>query len=154
MIDDGDCGAIGGMKIGRGNQSVRRKPIPLPLCPPWIPHYLTRAWTRAAAMGSQWLTAWAMARSFILVRKLMMNEMAKYLGNLWQKWNLFNAYVSFHQNMLSRNLQDVWSCRVCVHAHNNYWHCKKICRWQQGNIFQKETNCHRFEIYQHVESYS
>jgi hypothetical protein len=26
MIDDGDCGAIGGMKIGRGNRSTRRKP--------------------------------------------------------------------------------------------------------------------------------
>jgi hypothetical protein len=28
MIDEGDCGAIGGMKIGRGNQSTRRKPAP------------------------------------------------------------------------------------------------------------------------------
>jgi hypothetical protein len=26
MIDDGDCEAIGGMKIGRGNRSTRRKP--------------------------------------------------------------------------------------------------------------------------------
>jgi hypothetical protein len=25
MIDDGDCGAIGGMKIGRGDRSTRRK---------------------------------------------------------------------------------------------------------------------------------
>jgi hypothetical protein len=32
MIDEGDCGAIGGMKIGRGNQSTRRKPAPAPLC--------------------------------------------------------------------------------------------------------------------------
>jgi hypothetical protein len=28
MIDDGDCGAAGGMKIGRGNRSTRRKPVP------------------------------------------------------------------------------------------------------------------------------
>jgi hypothetical protein len=28
MIGDGDCGEIGGMKIGRGNQSTRRKPTP------------------------------------------------------------------------------------------------------------------------------
>jgi hypothetical protein len=28
MIDEGDCGAIGGMKIGRGNCSTRRKPAP------------------------------------------------------------------------------------------------------------------------------
>jgi hypothetical protein len=29
----GDCGAIGEMKIGRGNRSTRRKPAPAPLCP-------------------------------------------------------------------------------------------------------------------------
>jgi hypothetical protein len=34
MIDEGDCGAIGGMKIGRGNRSTRRKPAPAPLRPP------------------------------------------------------------------------------------------------------------------------
>jgi hypothetical protein len=59
MIDDGDCGEIGGMKIGRGNRSSRRKPAPAPLCPPQIPHDQTRARIRAAAMGSQRLTAWA-----------------------------------------------------------------------------------------------
>jgi hypothetical protein len=40
MIDD-DYGAVGGMRIGRGNRSTRRKPDPVPLCPPQIPHYLT-----------------------------------------------------------------------------------------------------------------
>jgi hypothetical protein len=44
MIDEDDCGAIGGMKIGRGNQSTRRKPAPAPLCPPQIPHDQT--WAR------------------------------------------------------------------------------------------------------------
>jgi hypothetical protein len=62
MIDEGDCGGIGGMKIGRGNRSTRRKPSPAPLCPPQIPHDQSRARTRAAAVGSQRLTAWAMAR--------------------------------------------------------------------------------------------
>jgi hypothetical protein len=38
VIDDGDCGAIGGMKVGRGNRSTRRKPTPAPLCPIQIPH--------------------------------------------------------------------------------------------------------------------
>jgi hypothetical protein len=37
MIGDGDCGEIGGMKIGRGNRSTRRKPSPAPLCPQQIP---------------------------------------------------------------------------------------------------------------------
>jgi hypothetical protein len=38
MIGDGDCGEIGGMKIGRGNRSTRRKSALAPLCPPQIPH--------------------------------------------------------------------------------------------------------------------
>jgi hypothetical protein len=59
---DDDYGAVGGMRIGRGNQSTRRKPAPVPLCPPQIPHGLTWDRTRAAAVGSQRLTAWAMAR--------------------------------------------------------------------------------------------
>jgi hypothetical protein len=45
MIDEGDCGAIGGMKIGRGNRSTRRKPAPAPPCTPQIPHDQTRART-------------------------------------------------------------------------------------------------------------
>jgi hypothetical protein len=57
MIDEGECIAIGGMKIGRGNRSTRRKPTPAPLCPPQIPHYQTRAGTRTVAVGSQRLTA-------------------------------------------------------------------------------------------------
>jgi hypothetical protein len=36
MIGDGDCGEIGGMKIGRGNRNTWRKPAPVPLCPPQI----------------------------------------------------------------------------------------------------------------------
>jgi hypothetical protein len=38
VIGDGDCGEIGGIKIGRGNRSTRKKPAPSPLCPPQIPH--------------------------------------------------------------------------------------------------------------------
>jgi hypothetical protein len=45
------------MKIGRGNQSSRRKPAPGPLCPPQIPLNQTRTRTRAAAVGSRRLTA-------------------------------------------------------------------------------------------------
>jgi hypothetical protein len=62
MIDDDDYGAVGGMSIGRGNRSTRRKPTPVPLCPPQIPHDLTWDRARVAAVGSQRLTAWAMAR--------------------------------------------------------------------------------------------
>jgi hypothetical protein len=36
--DDYDGGEIGGMMIGRGNRSTRRKRAPLLLCPPQAPH--------------------------------------------------------------------------------------------------------------------
>jgi hypothetical protein len=49
MIDDGDCGANDGIKIGRGNRSTRRIPASAPLCPPQIPHDQTRARTRACS---------------------------------------------------------------------------------------------------------
>jgi hypothetical protein len=61
MIDDDDCGSIGRLRIGRRNRSTRRKPTPVPLCPPQIPYDLTPARTRAATVGSRRLTAWAMA---------------------------------------------------------------------------------------------
>jgi hypothetical protein len=54
-------GVIGGIRIGTGNRSTQRKPAPVPLCPPQIAHVLTRAPTRAAAVGSQRITASAMA---------------------------------------------------------------------------------------------
>jgi hypothetical protein len=62
LIDDGDRAETVRMKIGRGNWSTRRKPAPMPLCPSQIPYDLPRARTRAATVGSQRLTAWAMPR--------------------------------------------------------------------------------------------
>jgi hypothetical protein len=56
--DDED---IDGMMIGKGNRSSRRKPAPVPLCPPQTPHAAPTR-TRAAAVRSQRLTAWSMAR--------------------------------------------------------------------------------------------
>jgi hypothetical protein len=55
----GDCedGEFGGIKIGRGNRSTRRKPASTPFCPPQIPLDQTRARTQVAAVGSQRLTA-------------------------------------------------------------------------------------------------
>jgi hypothetical protein len=61
----GDCddGELGGMNVfGRGNRSTRRKSASPPLCPPQIPTGQTRVRIRAATVGSQRLTASAMAR--------------------------------------------------------------------------------------------
>jgi hypothetical protein len=51
---DYDDGEIGGM-IVRRNRSTRRKPAPMPLCPPQTAH-AARTGTRAAAVGNQRLT--------------------------------------------------------------------------------------------------
>jgi hypothetical protein len=62
MTDDGDCGGTSGIKFGRVNRRIRKKPVLVPLHPPQRPHDWTRARPRAAAVGSQRLTASAMAR--------------------------------------------------------------------------------------------
>jgi hypothetical protein len=54
MADD-EYGTVGGM-IGKGNRSTTRKPVPVPLCPPQIPHVFMRTRTRAAAVGNRLLT--------------------------------------------------------------------------------------------------
>jgi hypothetical protein len=61
MIDEGDCGAIGGMRIWQGKPKYSEKTYPSATFPPQIPHDLIWDRTLAAAMGSQRLTAWAMA---------------------------------------------------------------------------------------------
>jgi hypothetical protein len=60
------------MKIGKGNRSIRRKPASAPLCPPQISLDQTRDRTRAAAVWSQRLTAWAMARPLSKLLKLFL----------------------------------------------------------------------------------
>jgi hypothetical protein len=57
MIDDDECGAVGGMRLGKGNRSTQRKPAPVSFWPQQIPHDLTWARTRTAAVGSRRLTA-------------------------------------------------------------------------------------------------
>jgi hypothetical protein len=82
MIHDDECGAAGGMRIGRGNQSTRRKPDPMPLCPPQIPHDLTYSQTRVAALGSRGVTAWTMARhTFYLLNLQKLFEMRSFMFN-------------------------------------------------------------------------
>jgi hypothetical protein len=51
MIDEGDCGAIGGMKICRVNRSIRRKTALTPLCPQQISHDESRVRAWAVIVG-------------------------------------------------------------------------------------------------------
>jgi hypothetical protein len=43
-------------------EELGEKPVPVPLCPPQIPHGLTRERTRTSAVRGRRLTTWAMAR--------------------------------------------------------------------------------------------
>jgi hypothetical protein len=57
----GWCGTIGGL-IYKRNEITSRKPAPVPLYPPQIPHFLTLEKYRPTAEGRQRLVAWAMER--------------------------------------------------------------------------------------------
>jgi hypothetical protein len=83
------------MKIGRGNRGTRRKPAPAPLLPPQIP--LDQTWdrTRAAAVGSQRLTALAMGQPTFLFTNTVDKEFERHvpyirhvtiLTSVWGVW--------------------------------------------------------------------
>jgi hypothetical protein len=52
MIGEGDCGEIGGMKFGKGNQSTRRKSAPAPLFFIWFVRLLD--WIKLDQDRDQW----------------------------------------------------------------------------------------------------
>jgi hypothetical protein len=62
MIDDDECAATGGMRVGKGNHITQRKSAPVFLYPLQTPHDLSRVPTRVDAMRNQRRTASAMAR--------------------------------------------------------------------------------------------
>jgi hypothetical protein len=87
-----EYGAFGGMRIGRGNRSTLRNLVSVPLCPPQIPHDLTWDRTRAAAVGSRRLTAWAKARP-VLVRLLMDRGVTFDLITQWPRVSIWPYIV-------------------------------------------------------------
>jgi hypothetical protein len=74
---------FGGMKIGRGNRSTRRKPAPAQLCPPQIPLDQTRARTWAAnrlSYGAALFAPWyclEVRRNFIHIWHLIRGRVSK-----------------------------------------------------------------------------
>jgi hypothetical protein len=95
MTDDGDCEAIGGMKIGRGNRSTRRKSASVPLYSPQIPFDQTPSQTPAAAMGSQRLTAWAMAQNVFSLLVLLTAHRRLLCDILHRSSNCCLLFISF-----------------------------------------------------------
>jgi hypothetical protein len=60
-------------------EELDEKLVQLSLCPPQIPHGLTRARTRASAVAGRRLTAWAIARHS-LVRYWKLNQLTREPG--------------------------------------------------------------------------
>jgi hypothetical protein len=128
------------MRIGRGNRSTCRKPAPMLLCPPQIPHDLTRARTRAAAVGKQRLTAWAMTRPWI------------HLG-VWK------SYTTVEPSQASRDLPSfikyefcMWSLRIIASGWGFSQRRSALCTCNIS-IISKLLHIHinviRCESYQH-----
>jgi hypothetical protein len=80
----------------------------VPLCPPQIPHDLTRAGTRATAVGSRRLSVWAMTRPILPP-----------IGLLWKS---VLAYTLFAPNMNWTHGGRMWVRVVCPkHELNSRW---------------------------------
>jgi hypothetical protein len=95
---------FGGMN-GRGNRSTRRKPAPAPLCPPQILLVQTRDWTRAAAVGSQRLTASAMARPWwdVTININILLDCCRHLQSLQAE--IFENWIRLLHQLWGRKLE-------------------------------------------------
>jgi hypothetical protein len=95
--------------IGTENRSTRRKPAPAPLCPPQIPLDQTRARTRAAAVGSQRLISWAMARSLFWSWALQTREPRK----IFLRMAVLHSQL-LHRTIVLRHLPCGWRINMTV----------------------------------------
>jgi hypothetical protein len=83
------------------------KPAPVPLCPPQIPHGLTKARTRASAVRGRRLTTWAMALP--LEFTLLMTKIYQKIAN--------HIFLPETEHVSNGN---VLCCYICYRI-QNYW---------------------------------
>jgi hypothetical protein len=86
----------------QGKPKYSEKICPVPLCQPQTPH-AARTRTRAAAMGSHHLSAWATARPGICLRSEETTFFSREIGSghatgIFVK-NRWNIHLSFHRNL-------------------------------------------------------
>jgi hypothetical protein len=96
-------------------EELGEKPVAVPLCPPQIPHGLTRDRTRASAVGGRRLTAWAMARPWLCVTGC---QMPLRINILWQavssslpkfvsSWKAVNSEWKKYKRNEKRNASEI-----------------------------------------------
>jgi hypothetical protein len=84
--------AVGGMRIGKGKRSTRRKPVPVTLCPPQTTRDVT--WARTMR-----LTAWAVARP---LKSELLTTIRMKITDLW-------AATLFHFKTIHLNFpSNIW----------------------------------------------
>jgi hypothetical protein len=76
---------------GKPKHSERTRPQPL--CPPQVPHHLSWARTRAAAVGSWRLTARAMPRPPPLISEVNLNSLGASSVRTSQRTQAYHKYV-------------------------------------------------------------
>jgi hypothetical protein len=141
---DYDDGEFGGMKIGRGNWSTRRKPAPAPLCPLQIPLDQTRVWNRAAAVGSQRLTAWAMARPYYCISiRLLWGSIATCFdpvvsssGNhklcdwiMHRTWDIVSVCLSRRREITFKTFRKTVTLHICQSILAKFRFQRQIIEW-------------------------
>jgi hypothetical protein len=89
MSLESDCGMI----YWQGKtEELGEKPVPVPLCPPQIPHGLTRALTRASAVRGQRLTTWVMAQVSLFSLQTR-NRVYILVSNYWFCTSLVKLWI-------------------------------------------------------------
>jgi uncharacterized membrane protein YwzB len=125
------------MGVGRGNRSTRRKPAQVPLFPPQITHDLTWARTRAAAVGSRRLTAWALARPlYEYIQYLTMSVNYSPLFSSPLNWVSSFYYID---NSVKRTY--LFQCLLCLISRSGIW----MCAWH-GTVLKSIWFAHIINI--------
>jgi hypothetical protein len=89
-----------------GTEELGEKPAPMPLCPPQIPHRLTRTHTRISAVRDRWLIAWAMARPKIFDLIFTFHYVWKHFRKLFSKiLSVFSSNCTQYQRFKIRLLR-------------------------------------------------
>jgi hypothetical protein len=74
------------------SDELGEKPVPVPLCPPQIPHGLTRTRTRTSDVRGRRLTTWVIARPFRIVLLQSNQTLNHRLTSNCEWWNMHRGF--------------------------------------------------------------
>jgi hypothetical protein len=124
----------------QGNTEVLGgKPVPVPLCPPQIPHGLTRYRTRAFAVRGRPLTAWAMTRprtcvNLSIVRYCFGHRIGvslTFIAHLPTRFNFKEFYI----------LPTDYICVFCIDSRTNCSYLLACINWTVLTLEAKGVCC-------------